>query len=244
MNDPQLSIAIPLYDEEENIPALLAGLGRISASLAAGHEWVLVDNGSSDATGRLLREAAAENDRLRVVRVERNEGYGWGIICGLRAARGAVLGYLDGDLQVPPEDVAAMLDGVLSSRSELVVSRRLNRGDGPLRRVQSLVFNLLFRLLFGVRVADVNAKPKFMGRGVYEAMGLESKDWFIDAEILIKAARLRVTPHEYGVHFLKREHGHSHVRAGTVFEFLANMLKYRLGLAGKLPAAEQRVQQQ
>ncbi|MCB0218482.1 MAG: glycosyltransferase family 2 protein [Chrysiogenetes bacterium] len=234
----QLSIVIPLYNEEENIPALLEGLGRISAALDAPHEWVLVDNGSRDATARLLDEAAAGSDRLRIVKVEENQGYGWGIISGLRQATGGVVGYLDGDLQVPPEDVPGMLGKVLETGAPLVVARRMNRGDGVLRKIQSIVFNLLFRLLFGVRVSDVNGKPKFMSRELYEQMGLESRDWFIDAEILIKAARLGVQASEYDVHFLKREHGASHVNAGTVFEFLGNMLNYRLGRAGQLPAAQ------
>ena len=237
MSKPRFSIVIPLYNEEGNVPALVEGLSRVSATLEAAHEWVLVDNGSADATGRLLKEAAAADDRIRTVRVEVNEGYGWGIINGLKHARGEVLGYVDGDLQVPAEDVGKMLGSFEESGADVVIARRMNRGDGPIRRVQSLVFNLLFRVLFGVRVSDVNAKPKFVTRALYERMGLESKDWFIDAEVLIKAGRLKAAPVEYPVHFLKREHGSSHVKAGTVFEFLGNMLNYRLGRVGKMPVA-------
>ena len=105
----------------------------------------------------------------------------------------------------------------------------MHRGDGLTRRLISLVFNALFRLLFpGLRVRDVNAKPKIMTRAAYERLELESDDWFIDAEIMIQARRLGLRIGEVETDFLALTGRRSFINLRTLLEFLANLTRYRL----------------
>jgi N-formylglutamate amidohydrolase len=89
------------------------------------------------------------------------------------------------------------------------------------------VYNLLFRVLFGYPHRDINGTPKVFTRELHQRLELRSKDWFVDAEVMLKAHDLGARFAEVEVEFHRREAGASHVRASAVVEFLRNMLRYR-----------------
>jgi hypothetical protein len=106
--------------------------------------------------------------------------------------------------------------------------RRIARFDGPYRRVVSAVYNLAFAVLFGTRgIWDVNGKPKGLTRAAYEALDLESDDWFIDAEIVLSARRRGLAVAELPVVFHRNEERDSFVRPTAILEFLKNMARQR-----------------
>lgn len=90
-------------------------------------------------------------------------------------------------------------------------------------------YNALFRLMFGARSKDINAKPKVFKREALERLKLSARDWFIDAEAMIQAERLALSIKEIPIVFAARKHGSSNVRFSTMVEFLKNMWKYRHG---------------
>src|SRR5258705_3631911 len=104
MGNPKLSLVIPLYDEEAGARAVAVGLYRALDAAAIDYELVLVDNGSRDRTGAIVDELSIENPRVRKVRVEVNRGFGYGILQGLAATRGAWVGYLGRGRQIAPHD--------------------------------------------------------------------------------------------------------------------------------------------
>lgn len=221
----KLSLVLPLYNEESNVEVVAGDL--LSTLRAAGldFELVLVDNGSRDGTGRLIDRLGAANPEVRKVAVAVNQGYGWGILQGLRAATGDVVGYMGGDGQTDPGDVVRVYRKLVDEDLPFAKARRVRRHDGPIRILITLLANVLFMLLFRLRTTDVNGTPKLLRRELYESLDLESRDWFVDAEVMIKCARRGVKFGEVPVTFGARERGSSNVRFATLVEFLKNIAR-------------------
>lgn len=223
-----LSLVLPAYNEADGLESVVEPLARALGDAGISYELVLVDNGSSDNTGTVIDQLALRDSRVRKVVVPVNRGFGWGILCGMQWASGQLVGYMGSDGQVSPEDVVQVYRLSTSTGCDIAKVRRTLRDDGFLRRVQSLVFNSLLCMLFGIRCADVNGSPKILPRGIVDRLALSSRDWFLDAEVMIKARRFGLSVAEHPIRFRVRVQGRSHVRASTTLEFLRNILRYRL----------------
>jgi|GEM_PF-194029 len=226
---PEFSLVIPLYNEQESLNKVIPPLIDELDLSGVDYQLVLVDNGSRDDTGEMLAQIAQENRRIRVARVEVNQGYGWGVITGLQCASGRLVGFMGGDGQIKPEDVVKTLRRAQSDDCDLAKVKRVVRNDGWLRKLNSRIYNLLFLTMFNVHTMDVNGTPKIFRREWLAELAPQSKDWFLDAEIMIKAKELGLRIVDVPVEFLPREKGSSHVRLGAIYEFLSNMLSYRFG---------------
>ncbi len=223
---PDLSVVVPCFNEEDSLPLSIPPLVDLLAAQGFLFELVLVNNGSADGTGDVIDRFVREGMPVVRVDVAVNRGYGFGILRGLEAARGRLLGYMCADGQVSPADVArVMRAALLSGGDALVKARRVSRGDGLIRWIQSRVFNLLCLLLFRTLTTDVNGTPKVIGRDTYERMNLQSRDWFIDAETVFKAKTLGLSFIEVPVDFKPRQAGRSWVNVGTTLEFARNMVR-------------------
>jgi dolichol-phosphate mannosyltransferase len=223
------SIVTTCYNEAANIDNLV---GNLLACFQQhfpdeSFELVVVLNGPTDETPVLARALAAKHPELRLVELAVNQGYGGGIRAGLAAAGGEFIGYVDGDEQVLAPDVARVFAAARQSESDIVKVVRVKREDGFSRLVITSVYNVLFRLLFGFFCLDVNGKPKVLKRSALEKLALTSRDWFIDAELMITAHNVGMTIEEIPVTFHQREGGTSNVRMSTIFEFLQNMWAYK-----------------
>jgi len=225
---PEFSLAIPLYNEERNAETVVGQLVQTLSEAGVDYELVLVDNGSNDRTGEIITALAAQNPRLRPVRVPVNRGYGFGILSGLAACRGRYLGYSWGDNQVHAQDVLAVYRALRQTGSDMAKATRIVREDGWQRAIITHVYNFIFPIIFPVDVKDINGCPKIFTRQAYEALTLISKDWFLDPEIMIKAHRQKLHVVEVPVTFHEREQGKSNVKWATIVEFLKNMARYRL----------------
>jgi len=226
---PDLSISIPFYNEEPNVRKVLEDSIQILTSNDVDFEIIAIDNGSSDQTGKIITEISEKNVRVKPLRVEVNEGYGNGILAGLNASEGRFIGYMDGDGQIDPE-------AVLGCYKELLISDQFDLAKGfprgiPgsfIRRYISKLYNAFVTSLFRIETLGINCKPKIFKRELFEKLNLESKDWFIDAEIMIKATRLNVRYIDYPIQFRERLEGKSNVQIRTAFEFLFNFTRYIL----------------
>lgn len=220
-----LSLAIPLYNEESNVVPVATNLVEALRGADIPFELILVDNGSKDGTAQAIDGLQAAIPEIRKATVALNQGFGWGVLSGLSAARGEILGYMGGDGQNDPNDVVRVYRRMVDDDLPLAKVRRIDRRDGPMRVFITRAANLLFRVLFGLRTRDVNGTPKLLRRKLYESLDLRSKDWFIDAEVMIKCARRRIPFAEVEVTFHRRERGSSNVRLATLVEFLVNILR-------------------
>jgi len=133
-SSPAVSIIVPLYNEEENVPILQS---ELSAALQGiDHEIIFVDDGSADRT--IERIGAAPN--VRLMRFEKNAGQSAAIYAGLEAAHGATLVLIDGDLQNDPADIPRLLDEI-SRGADLVCGYRAQRRDTVVKRLTSRIAN-------------------------------------------------------------------------------------------------------
>ena len=224
---PLLSIVIPAWNEVAAISLVVNGLWRSFTAQDIPFEIVAVDNGSTDGTDRVLEELARRIPQVRIVRVFPNEGYGNGILSGLKEATGDILGWIDADGQSSADDVAEAYHLFVKGQYDVCKGVRKGRKDSVPRLIQSRVYNMLFHALFNVPCSDINSKPKFFTREVYERAGLSSKDYFIDAELVIKAVRLGARIGEISVKGDARQGGSSKIRIATPLEFLKNMVAYK-----------------
>jgi glycosyltransferase involved in cell wall biosynthesis len=228
---PEISLIMPCYDEQDVIPYTIPQL--VQAFEQAGHrlELIACDNGSTDRTGEIIRRFVAEGMPVVYHRIERNEGYGNGILQSIPVCSAPWIGVIAADGQVDAED-AARLFGVVKHTDGAVIGkvRRRFRMDGPARKVVSVLYNGLVWLLWPrLGSIDVNGLPKIVHRDVLAAMRLSSKNWFLDPEILIKAHYMGVRVLEMNVFARMRSNGLSHVRASACWEFFVNLLRFRFG---------------
>lgn len=229
MKKPDFSIVLPAFNEKESLPHLLGGLRGTLERAKVSHEIIVVDNGSIDGTQELLRELKKEIKELRTVRIEKNIGFGNGVLQGLAVGRGQVLGYMNADGQVSPEDVLRAYLKLRENHLDLCRGIRVEREDGFVRKGISKVYNFLFVIMFRCPFKDINGSPKIFTRSFYEKIKPSSRDWFIDAEISIQTCQNDFSVGEIPIISREREKGNSKVSIiFTSFEFLKNMIYWFL----------------
>ncbi len=224
-----LSLVMPCYNEEESVEYTLKRLS--SAFRRSGHtlQVVAVDNGSTDRTAEVLFRVAAEEPAITVHQVSPNQGYGGGVLSGVPLCTTPWFGIIGADGQVDAEDVVRLYEAVIATNGRVLGKvRRRFRMDGLARKVISVSYNL-FVLLLWPRLGslDVNGTPKILPRDVVEAMELQSRNWFLDPEIMIKAHYMGIRVLEFNAFARMRGNGISHVRATTCWEFFRHLLEFR-----------------
>ncbi|MBI2069759.1 MAG: glycosyltransferase family 2 protein [Elusimicrobia bacterium] len=227
---PVFSIVALFYNEEKAAEQAVGKLWTALKNLTEPFELLLVDNGSRDQTGSILRAWSSRHaGTIHVVRVEKNRGYGWGWICGARPARGRWVAFIPGDGQLPPDDLVRLLKLACEHQAKILKGRRRERSEGLWRRAVSCVYNAVFRVLFGSGdLRDINGQPKIVERELWHDLGPVSKDWFIDAELMLKALERGVTIEEADVESTVRAGGGSHVKWTAIIEFFINLARWRL----------------
>lgn len=216
---PSLSVVLPAFNERESLPIVLARAFEVLPRLAPEFEVIVVDDGSSDGT----REAALELRRehgpsLRVASHPRNRGYGAAIRTGFALARHELLFYTDADNQFDIADLEHFLP--LVDTYDVIVGFRVYRYDTVVRSLLSWIYNRIVRVLFRVRVRDVDCSFKLFRREVIEKIAIETDDFFVDAELVAKARRWNFRLLEKGVRHYPRVAGETTVRPSDIPETL------------------------
>ena len=167
----ELSVVIPLYNEEQNVAPLLAELSAILASMPVPHEVVLIDDGSADGTFEVLRRIQKSHQHVRVIRFARNFGQTAAFAAGFAYARGQFIVTFDGDLQNDPADIPRLLE--IARTHDVVCGWRKDRKDDFLTRyVPSVIANQLIGLVSGVHVHDVGCSLKVFRAEVVKPLKL------------------------------------------------------------------------
>lgn len=167
---PRVSVAIPIFNEEEGIEELLRRTSAVLDALPGGpHELVLVDDGSADKSLALLEEAARRDARIVVVSLSRNFGHQQAICAGLDTARGDVVVVMDGDLQDAPEAIPRFLEAHARG-FDVVYARRVRRKEGVLLRLCYFLFYRLLASFSSVQVPLDAGDFSLMSRRVVDAL--------------------------------------------------------------------------
>lgn len=167
-----LSIVVPIYNEEENISLLHERVSSALANSTIAYELILVDDGSSDRSFLLLKDLAAMDSRVRVIRFRRNFGQTAAMAAGFDAASGRVVVPMDGDLQNDPTDIPRLL-AKIDEGNDVVSGWRKDRKDTFInRKLPSMIANGLISKFTGVHLHDYGCTLKAYRKEVLEGINL------------------------------------------------------------------------
>ncbi|SMP07362.1 Glycosyltransferase involved in cell wall bisynthesis [Desulfurobacterium pacificum] len=156
----KVSIVIPVFNEEENVPILYDKLKKVLDNLGIGYEIIFVDDGSTDRTREILEEIASKDKKVKVIEFARNFGQTSAMMAGMDFATGDVIITMDGDLQNDPEDIPRLLEKI-EEGYDVVSGWRKNRKDAAIsRKLPSKIANWLIGKITGVRIHDYGCTLK------------------------------------------------------------------------------------
>ena len=229
---PGISVVILAYRSGEGIHDFVESMVQSLDKNEPSWEIILVGNhfvDDGDTTPCIVSEIALNHPRIHAVTRVKEGMMGWDMKSGLEAATGRTIAVIDGDGQMPFEDVIHVYKKLKDEGLDLIKTFRTRRGDGFYRKTISVVYNIIFNILFpALNCKDINSKPKIMTREVYNRMHLNSNGWFIDAEIMILARKMKLKIGEIPTVFLPINYRPSFVKFRSIWEFSVNLLWYRL----------------
>jgi glycosyltransferase involved in cell wall biosynthesis len=210
MNESQrhtLSVVLPVYNEEGNIRKVLEELVDFfrRQETFEDYEIIAVDDGSTDKTPQILREAAAGSDRLKVITHPGNRCYGSALVSGLRDSRFDLFFFMDADGQFDIRDLEKLARHI--DAYDIVIGVRGVRQDPFYRVLLGRAYNALLCLLFRLRLKDITCGFKLMKRSIFDAMALDCTGGSINVEILTKASEMGRSIKEVEVRHLPRRSG-------------------------------------
>jgi glycosyltransferase involved in cell wall biosynthesis len=223
-----------MWNEEEMILRTIGAAKETGDDLLqwgaiSDYEVLIVDDASTDATGKIADELASKDARIRVVHHPKNRGLGGSVRTGLAEATTDLVLYTDADM---PFDLADLGKAVRLMRvydADIVSAYRFDRtGEGARRGVYSHAYNVLVKSLFRLRMRDVNFAFKLIRRDVLMNIELESEGSFIDVELLAKAQRLGYYIIQFGVDYFPRARGSSTLSSPGVIVKIVRELTHLL----------------
>ncbi|WP_347556213.1 glycosyltransferase family 2 protein [Robbsia sp. KACC 23696] len=229
----KLSLIIPCYNEAANLPGLLARCAEVAK--AADVEVILVDNGSTDTSPSVLRDLLPRFPGCRSVRVEQNQGYGFGILSGLRAATGDVLAWTHADMQTDPMDAITGLR--FFEKHGLDIFVKGSRYGRPVSdRVFTIGMSFFETLLLRQPLWDINAQPTMFSRASFETWRNPPYDFSLDLFAYFEARRSGKRVYRFPVRFGERAHGVSHwnVNWAAKRKFIKRTIQFSLELRRSL----------
>jgi dolichol-phosphate mannosyltransferase len=220
---PEISLVIPVFNEEENLPILAAEIREALAPLGRPYEVIYVDDGSTDRSPEVLREIAREDSAVRIVRQRRNAGQSAALDAGFRFARGAIVVTLDADLQNDPADIPLLLSKL--DGYDVVAGVRTRRQDDWVRRVSSKIANGIRNRATDESITDVGCTLKaFRTEYLRRIPMFTGMHRFLPTLLRMEGARVTEVP----VHHRPRLHGQPKYGIGNrIWKALADLFAVR-----------------
>lgn len=158
--NPDISVVVPLYNEQESLPELLAWIRRVMEAGGYSFEVIFIDDGSSDNSWNIVRSLRRNDPNVRGIRFRRNYGKSAALYCGFEAARGNVVITMDADLQDSPDEIPELYRMITLERYDLVSGWKKQRHDPLGKTLPSKFFNFCARTASGIRLHDFNCGLK------------------------------------------------------------------------------------
>jgi glycosyltransferase involved in cell wall biosynthesis len=203
-----VSAFFPCYNDEATIGSVVESAAATLDRLGVDGEIIVVNDGSSDGSERVLKQLTETEPRLRVVTHEHNRGYGGALLSGFGAATKQWVFYTDGDGQFDPAELELLVPRA-GSDIDVVQGYKLNRADNVARRVIGRVYHRFVSFAFGLRVRDTDCDFRLIRRSKLEAVRLEKTTGVICVELVRKLQDAGAGITEVGVHHYPRTHGRS-----------------------------------
>jgi len=226
----KISFLFPAYNEEHNIRKSVEFASRVLNEVASEYEIIVVNDGSKDKTREVIDQLAREDGRVRVVHHEKNKGYGDALWSGIQAAKYDWLFFTDADLQFDIGEIKKFIDE--TSRYRVVIGYRAPRKDSFMRLVNAKGWNWLVRLMFGLRVRDIDCAFKLFDRKILASLPLLTRGATMSAEILIRLMRNGIEWKELPVsHFPRTKGSATGAKPSVIIKAFKELFKlYKKGI--------------
>ncbi len=165
-----ISVVVPLYNEEESLGELVAWIDRVAKANALTYEVIMIDDGSSDGSWAEVERLKEEYSAVRGVRFARNYGKSAALYCGFAEAEGEVVITMDADLQDSPDEIPALYRMIMQEGYDLVSGWKKKRYDPAGKRLPSKFFNWTARAVSGIKLHDFNCGLKAYRRRVVKSI--------------------------------------------------------------------------
>lgn len=169
MGGPQISVVVPVFNEEENLPELLSRLTAVLTGLKKSYEIIFVDDGSRDRSAAILKEALAKDAAVKLIKFNRNYGQHNAIFAGFDLAQGEAVVTIDADLQNPPEEIPKLL-AKMDEGYEVVGGYRENRQDSILRKIPTFLVARMASKFVKVELKDYGCMLRAYKKDLVKAM--------------------------------------------------------------------------
>ena len=205
---PSLSIFFPAYNDGGTIASLVIRALQVASRLTTDFEVIVVNDGSGDTTAEIADELARTYPQVRVVHHARNRGYGGALRSGFAAATKDLIAYTDGDAQYDPGEIEVLWNS-LTSDADMVTGYKISRSDPWYRVIIGRTYHHTVKLLFRLRVRDVDCDFRLMRREIFQRVRLEGDTGVIRLEMMRKIQDAGFRVREVPVHHYHRTYGRS-----------------------------------
>jgi glycosyltransferase involved in cell wall biosynthesis len=222
---PSLSVVIPMYNEEAYVERSVAAARAALEEMGGDWEIVIVDDASTDGTGARADRLAAADPRVRAIHNPVNRRLGGTLRAGYAAATKDLVFYTDADLPVDFGQLPRAVRLLEYQQADLLAGYRFDRtSEGLHRALYTIGYHVLIRLLFGLRIRDVNFAFKLFRRSLLQRIELKSEGSFIDAELLLRARKAGAVMIQLGLDYFPRTRGPSKLSSlGVIAAILREM---------------------
>ena len=226
----KLSIVIPCYNEEKNIPLILKRFDEIISR--DDIEVVLVNNGSEDESQKILEELLPKYSFARTILVPENKGYGYGILQGLKACNGEYIGWTHADMQTDPKDVIKALN-IIENSNEKNIFIKGDRKNRPLfDQFFTNGMSIFETVYLGKKLYDINAQPNIFPKTFFDTWENPPHDFSFDLYALYLAQAQKLKLIRFDVLFPERMHGTSSWNTGfsSKWKFIKRTIDFSIKL--------------
>ncbi|MCA9263393.1 MAG: glycosyltransferase [Planctomycetales bacterium] len=221
---PSISLVMPAWNEKDSLPRAVAEADAALRSLTTDYEIIIVDDGSCDGTADCVEQLAVLQTSVRLVRHDRNRGYGAALRSGFEAARCDLVAFTDADAQFDLREMKRFVR--LAEDYDVVCGYRIDRQDPPLRRFYSLVYNQLVRAFFRTSVRDIDCAFKVFCGAAPGLLSITTDGFLVNTELLTQAREHNLSVVEVGVSHRPRTTGQSTVSIFHIPIVLAGLTRF------------------
>ncbi len=205
MIEKSISVFLPALNEEENIRSCILSVKKYLSLKFKDYEILVITSGSTDDTAKIVGDLSLKDKHIKLINYKKKLGYGAALEAGFANSSKTLIFYTDSDNQFDIRDMDKLLP--LLDSYDIVSGFRINRQDPPMRIFIARAYNFLIRILFNLKVKDVDSSFKLYKREVFDNIRLMSKTGLIDAEVLIKAKKKGFSIGQIGVKHYPRTKG-------------------------------------
>lgn len=225
-NNFSLSVFFPAYYDENNIAkVVIKAISVLDELELKDYEVIIIEDGSPDNTGKVADDLASEYSKVRVIHHAKNMGYGATLKDGFINAKMDYVFYTDGDNQFDLDELKKFV--ALVPYTNIISGFRIKKQYSNYRKFTSFIYNCILRILFQIDDRDIDCAFKLFPTKLFREITIDSKDAFIDAEIMIKARLLNYSVTELGVKHLPRLDGISTgARPSVIFRTMGEIYRY------------------